>query len=75
MLAAYSERDSSSRNALKEAEKTHRACVKKMKADSKKRQKNMKALRGVSIDDVLAAAAAKAKAGGSSSVLNPGSGS
>ena len=35
----------------------------------------MKALRGASIDDVLAAAAAKAAAEGSSSVLNPGSGS
>ena len=74
LLAAYTQREESARNALKAAEREHREMVKTMKVDKKKRQKIKKALKGVSLDEILSAAAAK-HAAPTSSTAGAGSGS
>ena len=59
LLATYQAANVASQSALVDAEANHRRVLKQLKAEKKKRKKILRALKGASVDDVLAAAAAK----------------
>ena len=59
LLATYQAANVASQSALVDAEANHRRVLKQLKAEKKKRKKILRALKGASVDDILAAAAAK----------------
>ena len=59
LLATYQAANVASQSALVDAEANHRRVLKQLKAEKKKKKKILRALKGASVDDVLAAAAAK----------------
>ena len=59
LLATYQAANVASQSALVDAETNHRRILKQLKAEKKKKKKILRALKGASVDDILAAAAAK----------------